>query len=79
MSRRSVNVEDFITVGEKILVKMTDSPVKEYVFKKADKAIQMPCLSVIKIGNGDGLGISHHERCEKKYLEQYFHITSASN
>ena len=47
----SVNVEDCISVGEKILLKMTDSPVKEYVFKKADKAIPMPCLSVIKIGN----------------------------
>ena len=46
-----VNVEDCVSVGEKILLKMIGCPVKDYVFKKADKAVQMPCLGIIKIGN----------------------------
>ena len=34
-----------------IMTKMEGFPVKEYVFKKSDKTIQIPCLSEIKIGN----------------------------
>ena len=51
VANNHVNVEESLTVGEKILTKMNDVPVKDYVFKKSDKAIQMPCLSEIKIGN----------------------------
>ena len=40
-----------MSVGERILTKMKGFPVKDYVFKKSDKTIQIPCLSEIKIGN----------------------------
>ena len=34
-----------------LLTKMEGFPVKDYVFKKSDKTIQIPCLSEIIIGN----------------------------
>ena len=46
-----VNVEESLLVGEKILKKMDNFPVKDYVFKKSNKAVQMPCLREIEIGN----------------------------
>ena len=46
-----VNAEESLRVGERILTKMEGFPVKDYVFKKPDKTIQIPCLSEIKIGN----------------------------
>ena len=45
------NVEESLRVGERILTKMEGFPVKDYVFKKTDKTIQISCLSEIKIGN----------------------------
>ena len=48
----NVNVEESLLLEEKILKKMDNFPVKDYVFKKSDKSVQMPSLSEIKIGNG---------------------------
>ena len=47
LSLTHVNVEESLLIGENILKKMDNFPVKDYVFKKSDKTVQMPRLCEI--------------------------------
>ena len=51
ISDTHVKVEESLLVREKMLKKMDNFPVKDYVFKKFDKPVQMHCLSEMQIGN----------------------------
>ena len=68
-----VNVEESLRVGERILTKMEGFPVKDYVFKKSDKSIQIPCLSEIKIGKRD-----YQYRSDASFPEIGIHLNAIS-